>query len=135
MKDLTVEIEKAVPLAITFVEAIIVDYAINKRGYDFDWDYCDGMNTLEIYKDNEIIGVLLTNFPLGFVLEKYYDDFQDLKQYYHLTKVNSFGEEEWCLDVKRMKEIAPGIKWIYDDNCEPIDISKFCIADFEYCVH
>ena len=64
----------------------------------------------------------------------YNSSFHDLMKYYHIVKVHDFGEEEWCLDVEKMKEIAPNIQWPYDNENTPINVSKFCVADFEFCV-
>lgn len=131
MKDLTAEIEKAVPLSITFCKAIIIDYAINKRGYDFEWDYLEGIRTLHVLKDDEVVGIILTTYPLGFILEKVYDDFKDLYQY-NLVKVKNFNVDEWSIDVKKMQEIAPDIVWNVTED--EMDYSKLSILDFEFAV-
>ena len=130
MKSLTNEIEKALLLDITFTKGIIIDYAINKRGYDFEWDYLEGIDTLRVFKNDKLMGIVLAVFPIAFIHKNAYDDFKDLHGY-HLVMVDSFTKEEWELDVDKMRKITPKIVWTEDDD---FDTTKMSIIDFELAV-
>jgi hypothetical protein len=133
MKDLTKEIKKAAILRDSYVwnESELLHYLINKRRYEFVYDYLEGKEIVFIDNGNpyELLGVLHGKFPLGFIHEKAYDDFRDLN-FYHLVKVKSFDKIEWKADLQELKHIAPEINWLCDE--EAVNPNGFSINDFVF---
>lgn len=132
MKNLIIEIQKALCYKNKWYEVNFIHYLINKHNYDFTYDYWAGKEIVYINNGKELVGILHSKFPLGFILETVYEDFKDLN-FYHLVKVNSLEKTEWSVDKQEMKEVAPEITWLSND--EVVNSKKFSLLDFAYATN
>jgi hypothetical protein len=129
MKDLIKEIKRATSLREAWKEVKLLHYLINKRHFDFVFQYLESKETVQIFDSNELVGILHARLSIGFIHEKVYEDFIDL-DFYHLIKVDSFEKDEWGVDKQEMKKIAPKITWRSEDAV--VNSKKFSVLDFKY---
>lgn len=77
-----------------------------------DWDLGAGENWASIIVGEDSIGIIHSDVPIAFFLDKYYASVADLMANNHvkLIAVADFEEECFKLDSNQAKKILPGIR-------------------------
>lgn len=77
-----------------------------------DWDLGSGENWASIIVGEDSIGIIHSDVPIAFFLDKYYADVANLMAKFQvkLISVTDFEEECFNLDSNQVEKILPGIR-------------------------
>ncbi len=139
-KDFMSEIEKGLAYKDNWSENELKRYVeiFVENGYGRkDWDPDSGEEICFLYTENGGKALIHSKFPIGIANESFLESEHAFGHLFskeiHIVKTEDFNKELWFIDLEKLKETAPEIKWIAGPDA--VDIASFSALDFVYAVN
>ena len=96
-----------------------------------------GLEVHYLYTENGGKALIHSKFPIGIANESFLESEHSFGHLFskeiHIVRTEDFNKELWFIDLKKLKDIAPEIKWIAGPDA--VDSSSFSALDFVYAVN
>ncbi len=139
-KDFMSEIEKGLAYKDNWSEDELKRYVeiFVENGYGRkDWDPDSGEEICYLYTENGGKALIHSKFPIGIANESFLESEHAFGHLFskeiHIVKTEDFNKELWFIDLEKLKDIAPEIKWIAGPDA--VDSASFSALDFAYAVN
>lgn len=111
---------------------ILIQRIAEFEEYSLDWDVGAGEEWARFLNTNLEI-VLMLNVKIGIVFLKkgsVLTDILDILKDLFIVEVDSYGMDEWCIDISKLESNVPEINWRASKDA--VDTEKMSLQDLYY---